>query len=98
MKIGSSIDVNGLSGDLNARGATRSTGTQGTARTAAATDEVAVSAMGARMGAGSSADFDAAKVDAIKQAIRDGKFTVNAEMIADRLIADARDLMKPRVS
>lgn len=33
--------------------------------------------------------FDDAKVEAIKQAIADGKLTVNADAIADRLIANA---------
>ena len=37
--------------------------------------------------------FDASKVDRIAQAIRDGKFTVNAEAIADRLIANAQELL-----
>ena len=34
-------------------------------------------------------DFDHAKVEAIKQAIADGKLDVNADAIADRLIANA---------
>ena len=34
-------------------------------------------------------DFDHGKVEAIKQAIADGKLDVNAEAIADRLIANA---------
>jgi negative regulator of flagellin synthesis FlgM len=37
--------------------------------------------------------FDAAKVDRIAQAIRDGRFQVNAEAIADKLIANARELL-----
>lgn len=37
--------------------------------------------------------FDASKVERIAQAIRDGKFTVNAEVIADRLIANAQELL-----
>jgi negative regulator of flagellin synthesis FlgM len=37
--------------------------------------------------------FDQAKVDRIAQAIRDGRFTVNAEAIADRLIANAEELL-----
>lgn len=63
-----------------------------------ATDTVDLSAAGARIGEldGGSADFDAAKVDAIRQAIRDGKFSVNAGAIADRLIADATSLLGPR--
>ncbi|HVO90081.1 MAG TPA: flagellar biosynthesis anti-sigma factor FlgM [Casimicrobiaceae bacterium] len=36
--------------------------------------------------------FDAAKVDAIKQAIAEGRLSVNASVVADRLIADARAL------
>lgn len=45
--------------------------------------------------AGDDGDFDAAKVDRIAQAIRDGKFEVNAEAIADKLLAHTRDLLKP---
>jgi negative regulator of flagellin synthesis FlgM len=41
------------------------------------------------------ADFDAEKVQRITQAIRDGQFTVNAEAIADRLIANAQELLPP---
>jgi len=37
-------------------------------------------------------DFDAAKVDSIKQAIRDGKFEVNSEAVADKLIASVQEL------
>jgi negative regulator of flagellin synthesis FlgM len=37
--------------------------------------------------------FDQAKVDRIAQAIRDGKFAVNAEAIADKLIANAHELL-----
>jgi negative regulator of flagellin synthesis FlgM len=44
---------------------------------------------------GNTADFDAAKVSRIAQAIRDGKFEVNADAIADKLIAHTRDLLKP---
>jgi negative regulator of flagellin synthesis FlgM len=39
------------------------------------------------------ADFDAEKVQRIAQAIRDGKYEVNAEAIADKLIANARELL-----
>ena len=39
------------------------------------------------------ADFDAEKVSRIAQAIRDGKFKVNAEAIADKLIGNAKELL-----
>jgi negative regulator of flagellin synthesis FlgM len=39
------------------------------------------------------ADFDSAKVERIAQAIRDGTFKINAEVIADKLIANAQDLL-----
>lgn len=37
-------------------------------------------------------DFDANKVETIKQAIRDGKFEVNSEVIADKLISSVQEL------
>jgi negative regulator of flagellin synthesis FlgM len=58
-------------------------------------DQVAVSAAAAQMSAAGN-EFDSAKVDAIRQAIRDGRFQVNAGAIADRLIADAAALLAPR--
>ena len=40
-----------------------------------------------------SGDFDTDKVAAMKLAIESGSFSVNAEAIADRLLADARDML-----
>ncbi len=37
--------------------------------------------------------FDSQKVERIAQAIKDGKFKVNPEAIADKLIANARELL-----
>jgi len=37
--------------------------------------------------------FDAARVSEIKQAITDGRFTINAGAIADKLISSARQLV-----
>jgi negative regulator of flagellin synthesis FlgM len=37
--------------------------------------------------------FDAEKVSRIAQAIRDGKFEINADAIADKLIANAQELL-----
>lgn len=38
--------------------------------------------------------FDAAKVEAMSQALKDGTFKVNADTIADKLIANAQELLK----
>ena len=37
--------------------------------------------------------FDSARVSEIKQAITEGRFTINAGAIADRLISSARELV-----
>jgi len=42
------------------------------------------------------AAFDTAKVERIAQAIRDGKFKVNADVIADKLIINAEELLGPK--
>jgi negative regulator of flagellin synthesis FlgM len=42
---------------------------------------------------GAAPEFDAEKVARIAQAIADGKFTVNPEAIADKLIANAQELL-----
>ena len=40
--------------------------------------------------------FDAGRVAEIRQAIAEGKFSINAEAIADRLIASAKELVGSR--
>lgn len=95
MKIGSLLDTF-ASSDVPARSATRAEATQ-PVTSLAPTDQATVSAAAVQMGAQSgSADFDSAKVDAIRQAIREGRFSVNPEAIADRLIVDAAALLSPR--
>jgi len=42
---------------------------------------------------GGAPEFDSEKVSRIAQAIREGKFTVNPEAIADKLIANAQELL-----
>lgn len=88
-------------GPLESKPATASVVTerkaQGTTAAAAGTAEpsakVALSSaatLGAESAEGS---FDAEKVARIAQAIRDGKFEINAEAIADKLIANAQELL-----
>ena len=38
--------------------------------------------------------FDAARVDEIKTAMREGRFTVNAEAVADKLLESVRELLR----
>ena len=54
---------------------------------------VALSPAATLLAGANSADFDAEKVARIAQAIRDGKFQVNAEAIADKLIANTQELL-----
>ena len=42
---------------------------------------------------GQSADVDMKKVDAVKTAIKQGTYTVNAEAIADKLLSNAREML-----
>ena len=41
----------------------------------------------------STAEFDAEKVSRISQSIADGSYKINAEVIADKLIANAQELL-----
>lgn len=41
-------------------------------------------------------EFDAEKVSSIKQAIDNGTYKINPEVIADKLISNARDLLQVR--
>ncbi|MES2354495.1 MAG: flagellar biosynthesis anti-sigma factor FlgM [Pseudomonadota bacterium] len=43
--------------------------------------------------ASSSSDFDTKRVDEIKQAITEGRFTVNAGAVADKLLASVQELV-----
>ena len=62
--------------------------------------QVAISST-AQLAASSGSDdgsFDAAKVGRISQAISEGKFTVNAKAIADKLVANAQELLSARAN
>ena len=66
---------------------------------AASSTQVELSAAASLLSGGAAdSSFDAAKVDRISQAIRDGKFSVNAEAIADKLIENAQELLTRKPS
>lgn len=57
-------------------------------------DDVQLSVLSAKLATGDDAPvFDSGRVSEIKQAIADGRFTINAGAIADRLIASAKELL-----
>jgi len=88
MKIESSTNP---VGDLRFK-ETRAPATNKTA--SASSDEVQLSSLSAQLSASDGEQsFDAARVSEIKQAISDGRFTINASAIADRLIASAKELV-----
>jgi negative regulator of flagellin synthesis FlgM len=87
-----------VSGDRKADSAT--TAAKAAASTApgqAASATVALSATAASLSsegvASAEGSFDQAKVDRIAQAIRDGNYQINADAIADKLIANAQELL-----
>ena len=93
MKIGSFDNHKPVTPAANGGGNAAAAAKAGEADNAApeASAKVALSPAAAVLVNESNADFDAAKVARIAQAIRDGNFKVNAEAIADKLIDDATE-------
>lgn len=60
---------------------------------ASAQDAVSLSQLAGTLQAGEKPPVNAARVQEIKQAISEGRFKINPEAIADRLIESARDLV-----
>lgn len=61
---------------------------------ASSSDEVRLSGLSAQLRATDDEQaFDAGRVAEIKQAIADGRFTINAGAIADRLIVSAKEFV-----
>lgn len=97
MKIDSSIKP--LGGTNAKEGTTRaSVGGKTSTKAPLSQDRVEITSVSTQLQTmGSSQDnvpvVDTARVEAIKQAISEGRFKINPEAIADRLIATAKDLI-----
>lgn len=67
-------------------------------RTNASTaSEVHLSELAAQLqGAGDELSFDVTRVAEIKQAVAEGRFSINVQAIADRLISSASQLLDPQ--
>ncbi|MDT7836197.1 flagellar biosynthesis anti-sigma factor FlgM [Aquabacterium sp. OR-4] len=90
MKIGQ-LDTKGVTPAVSER---RATGTGSAGSSAEPSAKVELSTTVSQLSAsGSEGVFDAEKVKRISDAIRDGKFEVNADAIADKLISNARELL-----
>ena len=64
-----------------------------TQQPAEASAQVALSSTATALLAAGDADFNAAKVESVSQSIERGEFKVNAEVIADKLISNAAELL-----
>jgi len=109
MKIGQPSD-NSIPVSSNATPASPKGGQSATATAAAATATtsaqssgvaVTVSPLARSLGATKTADasvVDAKKVAEVRSAIEQGTYVVNAEAIADKLLANAQEMLNPKSS
>lgn len=100
MKIGNSTEV--FSRDpLTGKSNTTPSTTRSSSEASEATTSTTLSSLGGTLSSLqtelSQPAFDAAKVEDIKRAIREGRFNVNAEAVADKLISGVQELLSTRV-
>lgn len=100
MKVGNPEATTPVSGVGTARTGTPANATNGKAAAsgaatgAEASAQVELSATAADLLAGAeTSDIDMEKVDRISKQIADGTFTVNPEAIADKMLANAQELL-----
>lgn len=98
MKIGNTTDtaVNGPSGGARTEGTpsvARPPGKASLEGGPEASAKVSLSTLAGDMMSGTDASFDAEKVARVKQSIEDGSYKINPEAIADKLIANAQEVL-----
>ncbi len=96
MKIGHTADKPALASPTTPTSSPAGDAAKGVAagKSADASAKVELSNAAASLLSGQgTAEFDAAKVERISKAIADGSFQVNAEVIADKLISNAQELL-----
>jgi negative regulator of flagellin synthesis FlgM len=102
MKIGNPSDkpVNGVGGTRTESATpTKTTGkTRSLDGGVDSSAKVTLSNTASNLLTGADPTFDADKVASVKQAIDNGSYKVNPEVIADKLISNAKELLSPRVS
>ena len=96
MKIRPAIDVVG--GKAPSGTPERTSGAKGSAAPAAQSDSVQLSSLSTQLHAlesslAASGEFDRTRVEAIKQAIRDGKLAIDPQAIADKMLAGELSLV-----
>lgn len=102
MKIGNPADkpVTGATSTARTEGAESQTRAPGKTDSldggVEASAKVSLSNLAGSLMSGTDPTFDAAKVERVKQAIEDGSYKVNAEAIADKLIANAQEVLGRR--
>ena len=102
MKITNSIDTTGSierQGATEQAGATRPKPAPGAPPDPAGSDTIRISDLSSQLAAlenrfSTDDAFDASRVDAIKDAMREGRFKVNADAVADKLLASVHELLR----
>ena len=93
MKIGNPLDKPGLAPASGRGNAVESGSAKVNGSTAESSSLVALSSAATTLLGGADAEFDAGKVERISTAISQGQYTVNPEAIADKLLANAQELL-----
>jgi negative regulator of flagellin synthesis FlgM len=95
MKIGNPADkpVVTPAATPSSTAATTNAASSATGQPAEASAQVALSSTATSLMSGGDAEFNAGKVESVTQSIERGEFAVNAEVIADKLIANAAELL-----